>query len=296
MRDDALSFVAGSCAGALGQLVGHPLDTLKVHAQTAQSSAAADWTVRKLFRGAAAPIATAGAIQSINLGVYESLRRRLVAMPSLENAPLTCHAISGSTAGLTISVVTCPLGRIKVAQQVTGAAFWPTARAAWSSGTLHAGASATALFEASRGLYLVVYVSLKRSLSARLAGATPATRAEPPAATPPLPLWARSAAGAGANVVTWGLMYPVDVVRSVQQAEAPVGRADVSGGGAGPSGGRAPRTRGLLECARALHAEGGAARLYRGFGPTLVRAGPVAGIILPTFEVTLAWLEGRRAD
>ena len=48
---------------------------------------------------------------------------------------------------------------------------------------------------------------------------------------------------------------------------------------------------GTIECARRLHAEGGVLRFYRGFWPTMLRAGPVAGVILPAFELTLAWLE-----
>jgi len=51
---------------------------------------------------------------------------------------------------------------------------------------------------------------------------------------------------------------------------------------------------GALECARRLHAEGGVRRFYRGFWPTMLRAGPVAGAIMPTFELTLAWLERHR--
>jgi hypothetical protein len=39
--------------------------------------------------------------------------------------------------------------------------------------------------------------------------------------------------------------------------------------------------------------EGGVQRLYRGWLLTILRAGPVAGIILPSFEIVLPWLERR---
>ena len=42
---------------------------------------------------------------------------------------------------------------------------------------------------------------------------------------------------------------------------------------------------------RALLREDGPARLYRGYALTILRAGPVAGVILPTFEVVLPYLE-----
>ena len=48
---------------------------------------------------------------------------------------------------------------------------------------------------------------------------------------------------------------------------------------------------GMLECARMLVREGGVARLYRGCGFTLLRAGPVAGVLLPLFDIMLAALD-----
>jgi hypothetical protein len=96
-----------------------------------------------------------------------------------------------------------------------------------------------------------------------------------------LPLWARVAAGASANVVSWGVMYPVELVRNVQQAHA----------AADPTGARSPPS--ALTCVRELVREGGVQRLYRGWLLTILRAGPVAGIILPSFEIVLPWLERR---
>ena len=51
------SFAAGCIAGAAGQLVGHPLDTIKVYAQTVGTTAKPiAWSV--LMRGVAAPVAS----------------------------------------------------------------------------------------------------------------------------------------------------------------------------------------------------------------------------------------------
>mmetsp|Transcript_19767 Transcript_19767/g.62930 ORF Transcript_19767/g.62930 Transcript_19767/m.62930 type:complete len:296 (+) Transcript_19767:52-939(+) len=282
-----VTFVAGSVAGAVGQLAGHPLDTIKVHAQTSSVQAV---SLRMLYRGAAAPVATAGMVQSINLGLYENLRRQLGSIDQLASAPLLCHGLSGSAAGLAISFITCPLSRIKVAQQLTGAAFWPTARLSYKEGSLYTGWVPNAAFEASRGLYLVVYSLLKQS-SRKWLMAAPSNVDE---AHSPLPLWARSVAGAGANVVTWSIMYPVDLIRSVQQT-ASTATADRDDDARGHTRGTG-RRRSALCCARDLYAEGGLCRLYRGFWPTILRAGPVAGIILPLIELILAQLEGCTPD
>ena len=53
---------------------------------------------------------------------------------------------------------------------------------------------------------------------------------------------------------------------------------------------------GLVCSARRLVAEGGWRRLYRGYGFTLLRAGPVAGVILPAFDGLLYAFEGRHRE
>lgn len=271
-----LSFLAGSIAGAAGTLVGHPLDTVKLYAQTG----ARPPKFSALFRGVSAPVAMAGVLQSLNLGVYENCRRGLWRGNSTAT-PLWCHAVAGSTGGLAISVISSPLNRIKVQQQLGGQSFGTTARAIAAGGTLYHGFGLTCAFELSRGFYMVAYTLLKRIME----------RADRSKGTT-LPVWARTVAGAGANVLVWALVYPLDVVRSVQQAApprltAPVAVATTTAPLSSPVA--VPRT--ALECARALVAEAGWVRLYRGYAVTMVRAGPVAGIILPTFEVVLAALD-----
>ena len=257
------SFVAGSIAGASGTLVGHPLDTLKVLAQTGSGRAP---SIASLFRGAATPVLTAGAVNSINLGIYENARRALCPEPA-EAAPLWTHAVAGMAGGLVITVATAPLSRVKVHQQLTGQGFVATVRSIDSLRSLYTGVGMTALMESSRGFYMVVYSLFKRELAPK-----GHERGE-------LPLWVRTLAGASANVVSWGVMYPIDVVRNVQQARAAV------------EPGKVPAD--ALTCARNLLSQGGVGRLYNGYTWTMLRAGPVAGILMPCFEVVLPWLEAR---
>ena len=92
---------------------------------------------------------------------------------------------------------------------------------------------------------------------------------------PTLPLWARSLAGAGANVIVWSIMYPVDLVRSLQQSAA----TDA-------------QPKSAIKLARALVAEGGVKRLYRGYTATAIRAGPVAGVLLLASAARAFYLPG----
>ena len=277
-----LSFAAGSIAGAIGQLIGHPLDTLKVFAQTNARPEAL--SLRVLYRGAAMPIATAGAVQALNLGLFENARR-CISRARPEAGPLLRDGLAGSIAGLSITAFTCPLSRIKVLQQTAGTSTLATVRAAAASGTLYAGFGPTVAFEASRGLYMASYTWLKQALGSADGSGTVVTGSRGADDGSHVPLWVRSCAGAGANLICWGVMYPVDLVRCTLQAVPATAPATAM-----PES----DTRvvaGTIECARRLHAEGGVLRFYRGFWPTMLRAGPVAGVILPAFELTLAWLE-----
>ena len=227
------AFAAGLAAGAAGQAVGHPLDTLKVHAQAASAERL---RFSALWRGAAAPIATSGGIQSLALGVFESTRRAL--WPHESPTPLPVLAAAGSTCGACVSLVTCPLSRVKVLQMLTGASFATATQSAVADGTLFRALPTACLWESTRGSYMVIYALCKRALQ-------PAP--SPAGAEAALPLWARVLAAGGANVLNLGLLYPLNTVLSVQQSERPVSLAAASGGSTG---------RGIVATARAMLDEG----------------------------------------
>ena len=278
------AFIAGSIAGAAGIFVGHPLDTLKTFAQTGQKRPD---SVLSLFRGIRLQALVAGSIQSLHLGVYENLRRVLTPGLGDLDAPLWTHACAGTTGGILVSTLTTPLSRIKVAQQLTGSGFVATVRSIGSVRSLYVGGLCTLVFEASRGGYMVVYECFKTALSSTKA----AGREGGGVGEVTLSLGGRVAAGAGANVLVWAVMFPVETVRNVQQGEA--AKALVVG-----SSERQPPQqhlhvpRGAIACACNLVREAGVRRLYRGWLLTVLRAGPVAGVILPCFELVLPILEG----
>ena len=148
------SFAAGCIAGAAGQLVGHPLDTIKVWAQTG-SRDALRLPFRALFRGIAGPIDSAGGVQSVRLGMYETFRRCWG--PSEASTPLPVVGLSSASAGLVVSFILCPLHRVKIAQQLYGGGLVATARQLRREGSLYRGLPTVVLFEAN-GLYMSAYV------------------------------------------------------------------------------------------------------------------------------------------
>lgn len=95
--------------------------------------------------------------------------------------------------------------------------------------------------------------------------------------------WLASAfAGGMAGCLTWGIAYPVDVIKSrIQTAPLNTPREDLR----------------ILSMAKKIIAERGVAYLYRGISVTLVRAFPVNGTIFPVYEWTLMrvteWTDAR---
>jgi hypothetical protein len=112
------------------------------------------------------------------------------------------------------------------------------------------------LFQESMGrcLYLTTYFGTKRLLDTLEFDSSE--------------LGCRVAAGATSGVVAWAVFYPLDVVRS-----------RLFGG--------IEKERGALELLPLLYKEG---VLYKGLSFTLIRAAPVAGIVLTSYDLILDWI------
>jgi solute carrier family 25 (mitochondrial carnitine/acylcarnitine transporter), member 20/29 len=81
-------------------------------------------------------------------------------------------------------------------------------------------------------------------------------------------------AGGYAGFMYWLVVFPVDTIKSVMQAD----RLDK------------PRYRGVADCASQLYKEGGVPRFFRGISPSLVRAFPANAITFVAFETCLSFL------
>ena len=336
------SAIAGYSAGLVSVVFGHPLDSLKVWAQTSSSgknkhfmgspgngsgpsplaSTGAQYTtgissrqqatrtmstlasqataaevstlasntstlrshkvartVRALYSGASVPLFTVGMIQSINFVTYDGLRRVLHRADAskassgdyLHNDSLWNVAVAGFMTGTSLALITSPLIMIKTSQQVTGNGFREAVRQTlFPQGRLNisgcfAGFHPHLASETiGRAVYYSVYEACKRHTSA--------SRQEQ-GLSPSITVTERMGAAATAGVVCWTAIYPLDVLRNRMYSQ--VGRAVGS------------PVLSTWEMAQAVYRE---RALYRGFSVTVLRAGPVAAMVLPVYDLALEYL------
>jgi len=118
-----------------------------------------------------------------------------------------------------------------------------------------------------RGWYMLTYEWTKRLLATE-----PITHGR---RSDDLPLYRRTLAGASAGVVGWLSIYPLDVIRSRLMSQSPHGDQ---------------RFQGAMDCVRQTVRECGVRGLFRGLSVTLLRAGPVAGFILPAYDLIYSYI------
>ena len=158
------AMVAGCVAGSIGQLVGFPLDTLKVRTQLQATREMA------LFSGWRVPVATAGAINCANFGVYDSAWRSLSDVDDDVDAPSSVVFAAGACGGFVISPVSTVISRVKVLQQscaFPGMNVRDVCRSLVEGGgmrSLWCGFSANFCMECCRGFYMLFFVGAKRYL------------------------------------------------------------------------------------------------------------------------------------
>lgn len=257
----------GLIAGASGVIIGHPLDTIKVHYQISTKAKTLNTNLRYLYRGILPPLLTSGSIQSINFSLYEYFKDQLRSYHYLSHSPIIF--LSGAGSGAIISLLATPIGNVKIRQQTSRLSQEsPTIRQVVAHIYTSHGirgfykAYGPMLFMESfgRGFYLYVYDSMKRQLTQR-SGVEET-------------LSIKIASGATAGVSSWLLVYPLDVVKARLQVDA----GNV-------------KYQGVLDCVIKTWREGGVRAFTRGLGFTLLRAAPVAAVILPIYETSKDALE-----
>lgn len=81
-------------------------------------------------------------------------------------------------------------------------------------------------------------------------------------------------AGGYAGFMYWVVVFPVDTVKSVMQADSLTN----------------PRYRGVVDCVQKLYKEGGPARFVRGISPSLIRSFPANAVTFVAFETCMSFL------
>jgi hypothetical protein len=228
-------------------------------------------TVRALYSGISGPLFTVGIVQSINFATYDALRRVLhrkdhpdaADRDYLQNDSLTNVAIAGFVAGTGLAFVTSPLIMVKTRQQITGNGF----RQAFSETLFpHGRINISRVFvgfyphliseTVGRALYYAAYEGCKRATSdyKERNGLGPVTLQE------------RMAAAGAAGISCWAVIFPFDSLRSRLYSQ------------------EGPRRFSTMEMVRVMRTE---KAFYRGFGLTVLRAGPVAAAVLPVYDLVL---------
>ncbi|KAI0002726.1 solute carrier family 25 member 45 [Xylariaceae sp. FL0662B] len=283
-------FWGGYLSGAVGILIGNPLDLLKVRLQAhnsavASAQATASAYARQLSRrrsalaaGAAAPALGYGALNALLFVAYnrsEAALRNNNGGNEGSAAPATLGTtwIAGAIGGLATWVVSAPTELIKCRAQTAagaGSSSWAIARrVVRDRGVrgLYAGGVVTALRDSiGYGFYFWSY-----ELSSRWAegfggfGGREGSSARREAAKVLL-------CGGLAGVVTWASVFPLDVVKTrVQTQPASTGQ----------------KRLGAVEVARDAYREGGVRVFFRGLAVCSVRAFVVNAVQWAVYEWTM---------
>ena len=272
-------FVAGSFAGCAGQLVGHPLDTIKARLQNESlintgvssnntsayrcaQSIYNEGGFRAFFRGLSLPLLSKSFEQCIAFGIKTTVDGMLEGMNMEEGTIRT--GLSGAAAGATTSLLLTPVYLVKVQLQVT-----PKTGAGSLDGPI-AAMKHTINRLGLIGLYtgaLPIFIGTSIGYAFRFATYEKAT--EQMEAIGFGRVGSTIVGGGMAGMATWASHYPLDLVSSRMEASVALG---------------SPRMT-MSEHFRDIYANNGIRGLFRGLGPCLVRAFPVNAAIFMTYDL-----------
>ncbi|KAM4846104.1 solute carrier family 25 member 45 isoform 1-T4 [Thomomys bottae] len=282
-------FAAGWISGALGLVLGHPFDTVKVRLQTQSTyRGIVDCMVKTyrhesvlgFFKGMSFPMFSIAVVNSVLFGVYSNVLRALTATSHQERRgqPLnyTHVFIAGCTGGVLQSYCLAPFDLIKVRLQNQTE---PKAQAGGPQpryrGPVHCAATIfredgpRGLFRGSwalvlrdtptLGMYFVTYEGLCRQY-------TPDGQ-KPSSGTVLV-------AGGFAGIASWITATPFDVIKSRMQMD----------------GLRQRKYKGILDCIASSFRQEGIGVFFRGMTINSARAFPVNAVTFLSYEYLLhAW-------
>ncbi|KAL1964001.1 hypothetical protein VTN77DRAFT_7547 [Rasamsonia byssochlamydoides] len=288
-------FWAGYISGAIGIIIGNPLDLVKVRLQASHSVSSPEATLRfsrgqfetatSLVRGAAAPILGYGALNALLYVVYN---RSLKVLDSSVTDPTKPDGVSlykiwlaGAAGGMASWVVSSPTELIKCRAQLSRdpeISSWKVAsdiirKKGWKG--LYFGGVITSIRDSvGYGFYFWSYELCKRCM-------TSADETAHQAAMKVL------ICGGIAGIVTWASVFPLDVIKTRLQAQSFVE----------PSRDGSPETRSLLrqttprervlgslEIAQQAYRTEGFQVFYRGLGICSIRAFIVNAVQWAAYE------------
>ncbi|BCS24425.1 putative mitochondrial carrier protein [Aspergillus puulaauensis] len=293
-------FWAGYISGAIGIIIGNPLDLIKVRLQ-ASSSANGSVEPRQLtrfestsslVRGAAAPILGYGALNAL---LFVSYNRSLMLLDNSitdptnpQNCALYKLWLAGALGGIASWTVSAPTEFIKCRAQLDArpeVSSWSVAKdiirnRGWR-GLYFAGGITCARDSIGYGFYFWSYEYCKRLM------ASPDDEDSNSAALKVL------FCGGLAGIVTWASVFPLDVIKTRMQANTIEAYAE--GRTLLESQTNKPEL-GAFKLAREVYRIEGLKAFYRGLGVCSLRAFIVNGAQWATYEWLMKYFQNRSWD
>ncbi|RJE26275.1 carrier protein [Aspergillus sclerotialis] len=286
----ALRTVKDLSAGALGGiaqvLIGQPFDIVKVRLQTTTQYSNALDCAKQIFKnegpfafykGTLTPLIGIGACVSIQFGAFHEARRRLEELNKKKYADSSLsygqYYLAGSFAGLTNSVLSGPIEHVRIRLQTQ-----PHGAGRLYNGPVDCIRKLCGQDGVMRGLYRGQTVTYFREAQAygvwfmtfewmmnQDAKRNNVKRED-------IPSWKVATYGGIAGEGLWLSSYPFDVIKSKMQCDG---------------FGAEQKFAGMIDCFRKTLAVEGFGGLWKGIGPTLLRAMPVSAGTFAVVELTM---------
>lgn len=189
--------VAATGAGVVTTVVGHPLDTIKVHLQT---NASLKGTVqasksliqqRALFRGIAPPLVNAVVMNTVMFSVFTAIKEKTGGNEDSFWSAL----VAGLVSGFATACISTPTDYVKIHAQVHGVS---QAKLIYSTPFLHLFRGHVANL-GREGVFTMVYLGLYDQLH-------------------PQGFWQIAAASSLTGGLAWVVSYPFDTIKTVVQS------------------------------------------------------------------------------
>ena len=310
------SFVSGSIAGCTQAVLMHPLDTVKVLAQSSSGAECSTgrqcarhlWRsggIAAFYRGVQVPLAISGVSFAWMFATNEAMRRFVASVvgpesshSSLNNWQLT--AASFLTAPLVALLVT-PFDLAKVMLQVSSSSSSSGRRprglveciveAHRVKGLRHGSYCGFVPITLTRAIGFTPYFIVEQRVRQRLMKSLQTTTGD--TSKTATPGWIAMVSGSCGGVCYWVAAYPLDRIKTAWQVHHLVAFSSLAGPSA-PSSSHSCRggSESLLGFSQSMLVRDGARTLFRGLGPCLLRAAPANAILWFCLHRSNDWLDG----